>query len=361
MGAMAHSTPKKNKLQGACEFNDAHGIPYFKSDAFRHFGFSKSSGWAALREPEQRNGRTFHSTYSETRGRRRLIDNQRLAQLERFLESDGFDARITSWEAMPAAAGLDIEVSGRTVHRMLGTRSWRFCIACSKTWISPQLKETREKYCRGLLEKYSTDPIHWRHFRFTDKTHFGYGPQSKIYICRRPWERTCADCLVENQQPEKEMDQKQNRLHAWTAVGYDSFKDGLHWYNIPSNQNGKMNLQVYCNKILQPVFVLEEDNDSGHGGTRGNNIVRKWKEENSIVSLFNCPQSPDLIASPIERAFQGPKMYVRKQPHWDDDTLRLSAQEGFDALSVSTVNSWIDAIPQILQDCVDNDGGITGH
>jgi hypothetical protein len=126
---------------------------------------------------------------------------------------------------------------------------------------------------------------------------------------------------VEKKQPERELDQKQKRFHAWASVGYDGFKDGLHWYKVPGNQNGKITHQVYRDEILKPIigawvargdnFVLKEDNNSGHGGVQGNNIVRKWKADHSVTSFFNCPQSPDLVASPIEKLFRAPKEYVR--------------------------------------------------
>ena len=50
-----------------------------------------------------------------------------------------------------------------------------------------------------------------------------------------------------------------------------------------------MSLQVYINKILEPVvkpwllekqdFVSEENGDSGHGKAKNRNIVRQWKEK----------------------------------------------------------------------------------
>jgi hypothetical protein len=83
-------------------------------------------------------------------------------------------------------------------------------------------------------------------------------------------------------------------------------------------------MQVYRDYILEPVvggwlregqsFILEEDSDSGHG-TSKSNIVRTWKEQNRLESFFNCAQSPDF--SPVEKAWQGPKEYVKKRPCWD--------------------------------------------
>lgn len=371
MGAIPHDTPKKNRLIGAVQFADSLPQRHFRSDIFRKFDFKKSAGWRALREAHP-DHRSFNNAFEETRGRPKALSDDDLAVLEKFIESEGFDARTTPWEAMPAAAGLDLDPppSRKTIQRALKTRDFRFCVACQKSWISSKLGDVREEYCRTMLERYPLKED-WHHVRFTDETHFGYGPQGKIYVCRRPWERECPDCLVEKKQPERELDARQKRFHAWAAVGYGGFKDGLHWYEVPSNVNGKMNLQTYHDQILQPIvgawvaqgdsFVLEEDNDSGHGGTRGNNIVRRWKQANNITSMFNCPSSPDLIAGPIEKAWSAPKEYVRRQPHWDEETLKSAAQEGFDKLSENTVNGWIDDIPKILKRCADNRGSITGY
>ena len=73
---------------------------------------------------------------------------------------------------------------------------------------------------------------------------------------------------------------------AFKAVISYNFKLDIIFYNVPSNTNGKMSLQVYRDSILKPHvkpwikreddFVLEEDNDLGHGiGKAKTNIVRK--------------------------------------------------------------------------------------
>ena len=45
-----YSTPTKAKVQAVSEFNNAHGIFYFKSDVFRNFGVERSRGWAMLKD-----------------------------------------------------------------------------------------------------------------------------------------------------------------------------------------------------------------------------------------------------------------------------------------------------------------------
>jgi hypothetical protein len=62
--------------------------------------------------------------------------------------------------------------------------------------------------------------------------------------------------------------------HSWAAIRYN-FKSDLNFHTTKSC-NGKMSLEMYRDQILEPIvkpwlergddFVLEEDNDSGHGG-----------------------------------------------------------------------------------------------
>ena len=66
-------------------------------------------------------------------------------------------------------------------------------------------------------------------------------------------------------------------------------------------------------------FLLEKDNDSVHGLGKSN-IVYIWKEKNRLEHYFNCAYSPALTL--IENCWQVPKVYTRKYPHKDDETLK---------------------------------------
>ena len=357
-------TPKKARVQGTIAYLEAHGIPHFKSRIFQFHGMSKASGWRALQQPGEEDCRTYHSVYPEDRrGRKRKITPEILSQIERFIDNNGFDGRTVSWAGIPAALGLDVEVHGETIRRAVKDVNLRMCIACEKKYISPRLCERRVEYARVMLERYP-DSEDWRHIRFSDECHFGWGPEGKVWVIRRPWERHCPDCLLEKEAPaEKDL----KRLHCWAAVGYN-FKSLLVWYNVPGNSNGKMSQKVYRDDILEPVvgswlregqsFVLEEDNDSGHGTSKAN-IVRTWKKENGLESFFNCASSPDF--SPIEKAWQGPKQYVKKRPCWDDEIVKELAEEGWAAVEQETINGWVDQIPQIFKVCLELEGRMTGN
>ncbi len=135
MGIAHHSTPKKSRVAGTVDFLRHHGLLgtsqlTTKEQVFRFHQVSHTQGYQILSQPQHLKARTFHSNYLETRGRKKKLDHEALIQIERCLDEGGFDSRTLPWEAIPAAAGLDIDVSGRTVRRALPELNFRRCIAC---------------------------------------------------------------------------------------------------------------------------------------------------------------------------------------------------------------------------------------
>jgi len=172
---MAHySTPKRARIRGTIDYLEANGIHHFKSRVFRFHGASVRSGWRAIAkdDADYDADRTYHSTCVEARGRKKKLSNEDLAVIERFIESEGFDARTIQWGALLAAAGLDIDVCGETVRRAMKTLDFRFCLACEKKWISLRAKERREEYTRTILERYPNKED-WYYVRFSNEKHFG--------------------------------------------------------------------------------------------------------------------------------------------------------------------------------------------
>jgi hypothetical protein len=371
------TTPKKARIRGAADFNNAHSIPYFHTDLFKFYEVSKQQGWAILKEgfekqpgeadPNISFDRGHHNNPSipENRGRKSLLSPKQIERADRFLQEAGWEARVLTWDQL--AQELDFDVSGWTMKRALGSMDYHKCIACTKGWVSQQVAKKRVEFCEThlVLKPESED---WHDVRFSDEVHCRVGPQGKLQIIRQPGERYCSDCIQEqlNWDDEREWETS----HIWAAVGYN-FKSDLTFYNTPGNKNSKLSLKVYRNDILELIvkpwltdlkqkpFILEEDNDSGHGGGSHNNIVAKWKCDNNLDHYFNSPNSPDF--APIENCWQVMKQYLKKFPHWDEAETRELAHEGWGNVTQSFNNERVDSMPQRLQDCIDMEGRMTGY
>ena len=229
-----------------------------------------------------------------------------------------------------------------------------------------------------MLKKYPK-PEDWYRVRFSDEVHFSFGPQGRIYVLRRPGERSCPDCIQEQEKKKKrkkgkgkkeeegEEEDTGYKLHAWAAIGWN-FKSELIFYDA-GNLNGKMTQVCYIEQILERVvlpwlnqgrdFVLEEDGDSGHGYGKKGNVVEVWKREHGLESYKNCAGSPDLAI--IENGWQVPKQHVKKHPHNNIEILRTLALEGWEALKQETINKWVEEMPQRLRDVITTDRKMTGH
>ncbi len=270
-----HPTPNKAAIKAICEFNDAHGVQYHKSDVFRHYNVPRATGYRILQAESSRH----HESSGEKKptGRPHKILKEQIRECEKILEENGFEGHALTWDQLAFKAGLDVHAD--TVKRAMGTMNYHKCIACRKGWIHPHLAERRLKHATFMLERYP-EKEDWYRVRFSDEVHFDYGPQGKIWIIRKPGMRYCQDCIQEEEQP---ADKDKKRFHCWAAVGHD-FKSDLQFYDVKSNKNGKLSLQAYIDQILEPCvkpwilrgddFALEEDDDTGHGPSP-HNIVRK--------------------------------------------------------------------------------------
>ena len=69
---------------------------------------------------------------------------------------------------------------------------------------------------------------------------------------------------------------------------------------------------------------------------------------------YHCPRSPDL--SIIKDAWQYPKRYVKKKPHWDDELIRELALEAWADIPQDWINRLVNSISQRLEDVI-NSGG----
>lgn len=310
-----HVSPAiRAQIESTLGFLDSQGITGKKSDVFRFYGVSHSTGYRLLRTPVRPRTEDGHLV-NETRGRKSLITSEQIRNMEQVLESEGFTDKGLSWEQLGVEAG--VKASAHTMRKFFGTMDYHHCINCQRGWQSPANRAARVEYARNMLERFPS-PSDWHAVRFSDELQFQWGPQHKVRIVRKAGERVCHDCTQlqgsnDLDQDEPRVIKDEQRLHCWAAVGYN-YKSAMQFYLPPEKHNGKMNLQVYRDQILEPIvgkwlqdgehFILAEDGGSGHGNARNANIVSQWKQEHALNFFSDCASSPDL--SIVEHCWQPP-------------------------------------------------------
>ena len=100
-------------------------------------------------------------------------------------------------------------------------------------------------------------------------------------------------------------------------------------------------------------FILEEDGDSGHG-ISSKSRAHQWNEKHRLEGYWNYALSPDL--APIENGWFPVKSEVRKVLHWDEETTKEMALQGWAGVEQATVNKWVETMPRRLYEVVTNNG-----
>ncbi|KAG5777061.1 hypothetical protein H9Q73_009252 [Fusarium xylarioides] len=216
-----------------------------------------------LSTPRYAEKSSYKSTYVETRGCKKLLSEDDKDKLEKLYDKEGFEAKRLSWTNAAIEAGIETEVSTDTVRTAAASRGLYKRIARQIQYKSDADCQAREAWARKELAK-RPEPEDWHNVIFTDECHWGFGDEARQYIERKP-----------------PTDKDLKRVHGWGGIGWD-FKSDLHLYDISSNSNGKMTQTYYLDNILKPFvhklrqegryFVLEEDNDSGHGPGKNNPV-----------------------------------------------------------------------------------------
>lgn len=293
-------TPKRAMVRGTISYLESQGLPVNKSAIFRHFGLSRSQGYASLSIPASKRN---DPEWEETRGRPMKISEAELAAMEAILWDARYEDVNLNWTGLAREAGVETECNARTLHRAMGTLGYRRCLTlpgigvvsagdgtvaiaggvqsrgCARSWVHKKARERRVEYAERMLEAYP-QPHNWRFVRFSCELHFGFGLDGKVRLIPKTGEKFCESCLPqqEHQQlvPQHLDDQLQDpalddtmpdasetapgqpttattsgsgaavtaggwqrdvkRLHAWAAIGF-GFKSELVFYDESTSPN----------------------------------------------------------------------------------------------------------------------------
>lgn len=133
--------------------------------------------------------------------------------------------------------------------------------------------ETEKAWAEVMKERYPR-PGDWYRVRFSDELHFGYDPQAKLRIIRKPRERQyCPNYIQEDKEPE-EKDQK----NAIIFGPQQAMIPSLRYTLMMCRETKESTLIRFLGPIAKPWigahhdFVLEEDGD-----------FRAWAGKNQIL------------------------------------------------------------------------------
>ena len=358
-----HPTPTKSKLEGAiqyAEYLQRNQLVHTKQRAFDFFNVPRRTAYRILAHKDD-GGTTRPKT---KRGIKSKLTKQDVEKMEQIINSHDINQGALSWQQLAVKAGLvgEKKVHFRTVRAHMLSLEYHKCIACPKNWLAPHIRAERRRFARQYQHWKLRE---WQKVRFTAEIRFGLDPQEKkLSIIRRPGERYCFDCIQYNPEPAAK---NKKVLHAWAAVGWN-YKTPLMWYTTSDN-NGKMSQKSYIEQILEPIvlpwleagedFILEEDDDSGHGAADNNSRARRWKKEKHLNYYINASKSPDL--SVVENAFQPLKQELSNTERWDEEKLFQRANEAWKYVSYEYINNQVASMEERMQEVLDSDGRMIGH
>lgn len=413
------NTPKRAMVRGTISYLESQGLPVNKSAIFRHFDLSRSQGYAALSSPSS--SKRSDPEWEETRGRPSKVSEADQRRMEALLwedegpqqhpqhqqhelgqhhhgeggskaesgtSADSSEAGGFNWTRLAKAAGVEVTVNPRTLHRAMGTLGYRRCLSCGQNVVHRRCREKRADWARRMLETYpSTED--WRRVRFSIELHFGFGLDGRVRLLPRPGERLqCPSCNTgddaSGSRPDAGWSRDIRKVHAWAAAGY-GFKSGLVFYEDSTSPNcgGTPSMADYQYKILDkevrswlsadPTFVLYEDVEAfAHGGLSKQNAVQAWKESVGLRHVFSCGDAPDL--NPLETLWPPAKQWQfgegkgesgaagggeedgSKNRDWEDETLRGMARRAWEGMEQERVNIWVDFMVQRLRQVVESEG-----
>ncbi len=360
---------KKAMVRGTISYLESQGLPVNKSAIFRHFQLSRSQGYAALSPSPTIPSKREDPEWEETRGRPSKLSLADQLKMERILWDDFYANMNINWAGLARIAGVEAACNPRTLHRAMGTLSYRLCLRCRSSSVQKKTREKRVEHARKMLEMLP-QAAEWRRVRFSGELHFGFGLHGIVRLIPRPGEGACCDCKMPQ---ELGATRDVRRVHVWAAAGY-GFKSELVFYDedIGGNSQGVLSMNDYRDKVLDRAvrgwlgsladregFILEEDADAfAHGSASRSNIVQQWKDSNGLRWQFGCPESPDLNL--LDSIWPSGKEWLLQEPlkNWEQETLTDAVRKIWKELDVEKANTWVDLMAERLRSVVATEGKI---
>ena len=249
---------------------------------------------------------------------------------------------------------LCLNASIKTITRRLRKSGIRRCVAR----LVPHLTSSH----KALRLQWASEHVGWTHedwqkIVFTDEKTLQNNENGKPRLWPKVGERLNPDNLVEIPGRRWKLN-----LFGWMTAS------GLGSLYVLSNNINAIGYKAFLEEELLPEledsfgsdYILQQNNASIHRAA----VVRNFLLEKEVATLSWPARSPDF--NPIELVWNQLRAKFVQMVDLD------GAPSSFEEFNMMTLNAWdslqqeshqgkVDALPRILQKCIDNQGGPTGH
>ena len=132
----------------------------------------------------------------ERRGRKQKYTDEDLDRMVDLITKNGWDRHNLRWSDIPLSLDGDVPMASyNTIRSHLQRRSIGYFIAKSQPQIEDWKAKKRLEWAIRMLQL-RPNPADWEDVLWSDKCHFGWGPEGPVRILRAIGTRNNVDCIL---------------------------------------------------------------------------------------------------------------------------------------------------------------------
>jgi|KBSSwiStaDraftv2_1062776.scaffolds.fasta_scaffold275747_2 transposase len=265
-------------------------------------------------------------------GRPKALSERDVRTLNRIVRSKRQGTAVEFQEELTKS--LSNPVSEKTTRRALHHLGYYARSGKRKPLVSEQNRKKRLYFAK--LSKNLTNE--WNNIIFSDESRFLlFDNDSHKWVWRKPSEKYHVDCLVPTVK-------HSSGIMVWGCFAREKVGPLVM---LEGSVTGRVYQQTLQDHLLpfiasldsSQIWIFQDDNATVHRTA----AVKKFKEDNNILSLTWPPQSPDL--NPIEHLWDELERRLRKR-----ENIPRNKQELFSALK----EEWLNIEPHVLANLIDS-------
>ncbi|MDP3792933.1 MAG: transposase [bacterium] len=223
--------------------------------------------------------------------------------------------------------------------------------------MKPYISETNRLRRLDFCDKYKNKDVNfWRSVIWSDESPYCLIYKAKERVWRLPGERYSPECMCATLKHDK----KVNVWGCFNAYGVgilhriEGIMDSAVYLDI-LNRQLLPSIRALCQLAPGKKYIFQQDNDPKHTA----NLTKEWLQRKRLPMLFWPSQSPDL--NPIENLWGHLDRQVMDRRPTSEDQLFEILEDGWNALSVTYLQSLADSMPRRIQAVLDNNGWPTKY